>query len=96
MKGGKMSRDELIKKIASAAGVSQKVAGLALAAVLEGVTDALKKKDKVSLVGFGSFSVAHRKARNGINPKTKKALKIPARNVPVFKAGKKLKEAVKK
>lgn len=91
-----MSRDELIKKIASKAGVSQKVAGLALAAFLEGVTEALKKKDKVSLVGFGSFSVAHRKARKGINPKTKAALKIPARNVPVFKAGKKLKEAVKK
>jgi DNA-binding protein HU-beta len=91
-----MSRDDLIKKIAGAAGVSQKVAGLALTAMLDGVTQALKKGDKVSLVGFGSFSKAHRKARNGINPKTKKALKIPARWVPVFKAGKKLKEAVKK
>ena len=90
-----MSRDDLIKKIAGAAGTSQKVAGLALAAMLEGITQSLKKGEKVSLVGFGSFSVAHRKARNGINPKTRKALKIPARKVPVFKAGKKLKEAVK-
>ena len=91
-----MSRDDLIKKMATAAEISQKKAGEALAAFLEGVTAALKKGDRVSLVGFGSFSVAHRKARNGINPKTRKALKIPARKVPVFKAGKKLKDAVKK
>jgi len=90
-----MSRDELVKKIAAKAAVSQKVAGLALAAVLEGITEALKKGDKVSLVGFGSFGVAKRKARKGINPKTKAPLKIPARKVPVFKAGKKLKEAVR-
>lgn len=90
-----MSRDDLIKKIAGNAGISQKTAGVALNAMLEGVTQALKKDEKVSLVGFGSFSVAHRKARNGVNPKTKKPLKIPARKVPVFKAGKKLKEAVK-
>ncbi|MDD3535236.1 MAG: HU family DNA-binding protein [Candidatus Cloacimonetes bacterium] len=94
--GGKMSRDELIKKIAADAGISQKVAGQALASVLEGITQALKKGDKVSLVGFGSFSVAKRKARKGINPKTREPLKIPARKVPVFKAGKKLKDAVKK
>ncbi len=90
-----MSREDLVKKIAGAAGISQKVAGIALAAVLEGVTEALEAGDKVSLVGFGTFSVAHRAARNGINPKTKKPLKIAARKVPVFKAGKKLKEAVK-
>jgi DNA-binding protein HU-beta len=94
--GGKMSRDELVKKIASDTGITQKAAGLALAAVLEGITMTLKKGGKVSLVGFGSFSVAHRKKRNGINPKTKAPLKIPARKVPVFKAGKKLKDAVKK
>jgi DNA-binding protein HU-beta len=94
--GGKMSRDELVKKIASDTGITQKAAGLALAAVLEGITMTLKKGGKVSLVGFGSFSVAHRKARKGINPKTKAPLKIPARKVPVFKAGKKLKDAVKK
>lgn len=91
-----MSRDELIKKIAGDAGISQKTAGLALAAVLDGITQALKTGDKVSLVGFGSFSVAQRKARKGINPKTGESIKIKARKVPVFKAGKKLKEAVKK
>lgn len=91
-----MSRDELVKKIASDAGISQKVAGLALASVLEGITMTLEEGGKVSLVGFGSFSVAHRAARQGINPKTKAPLKIPARDVPVFKAGKKLKDAVKK
>lgn len=91
-----MSRDDLIKKIAGAAGTSQKVAGHALAATLDAISQSLKKGEKVSLVGFGSFSVAHRKARNGINPKTRKPLKIPARKVPVFKPGKKLKEAVKK
>ncbi len=90
-----MSREDLIKKIAGATGISQKLSGVALAAVLEGVTQALESGDKVSLVGFGTFSVAQRKARNGINPKTKKPLKIAARKVPVFKAGKKLKEAVK-
>ena len=91
-----MSRDELVKKIASDAGISQKVAGLALVAVLDGITQTLKKGGNVSLVGFGSFSVAQRKARKGINPKTKAPLNIPARKVPVFKAGKKLKDAVKK
>ena len=91
-----MSRDELIKKIAADAGVSQKVAGLALASFLDAVTQTLKKGGKVSLVGFGSFSVAQRKARMGINPKTKEPFKIKARKVPVFKAGKNLNDAVKK
>jgi len=90
-----MSREDLIKKIATDTGVTKKVAGLALAAVLEGILGALKKGQKVSLVGFGSFGVAKRKARNGINPKTKKPIKIPARKVPVFKAGKKMKDAAK-
>ncbi len=90
-----MSREDLIKKITDKTGMTKRMAGEALTAVLEGVKGALKKGDKVSLVGFGSFAVAKRKARNGINPKTKKAIKIPARKVPVFKAGKKLKDAVK-
>ncbi|MDP8220753.1 MAG: HU family DNA-binding protein, partial [Candidatus Stygibacter frigidus] len=55
---------------------------------------ALKKGDKVSLVGFGTFKVAERKARTGVNPSTGKKIKIPARKVPVFKPGKKLKESV--
>lgn len=90
-----MSRDDLIKKIAADTEISQKKAGVALNSMLEGITLALKKDEKMSLVGFGSFTVAHRKARKGINPKTGEPLKIAARKVPVFKAGKKLKEAVK-
>jgi DNA-binding protein HU-beta len=92
-----MSREDLIKKIAADAGVSQKTAGLALTAVLEGIVGALAEDDdaKVSLVGFGSFSVAVRAARKGINPKTKEVIEIPARKVPVFKAGKVMKDAVK-
>ncbi len=90
-----MSRDDLIKRIAGAVGISQKNAAVALTTVLDGITEALKKGGKVSLIGFGSFGVAQRKARKGINPKTKQPLQIKARKVPVFKAGKKLKEAVK-
>lgn len=74
-----MSRDDLIKKIAKDAEISQKTAGIAINSMLEGITEALKKDEKMSLVGFGSFTVAHRKARNGINPKTGKPLKISAR-----------------
>jgi len=90
-----MSREELIAKIAEQAEISKKAAGIALNAVLEGITAALEKGDKVTLVGFGTFAVSQRKERKGVNPQTKKPIKIPARKVPVFKAGKKLKEAVK-
>ena len=63
-------------------------------AFVETVTERLKKGDKVGLVGFGTFEVRTRKAREGINPQTKKTIKIPAKNAPVFKAGKALKESV--
>jgi len=90
-----MSREDLITKIAEDAAITKKAATAALNAVLDGVMIALEKGDKVSLVGFGTFSVSARKARKGVNPQTKKEIKIPARNVPVFKAGKKMREAVK-
>ena len=90
-----MSREDLIAKIAKDADITKKKAGLALTAVIDGVTEALQKGDKVSLVGFGTFDVVKRAKRKGINPQTKKAITIPARKVPVFRAGKKLKEAVK-
>lgn len=90
-----MSREDLIAKIAKDADITKKAAGLALNAFLEGVTVALEKGDKVSLVGFGTFDVVKRAKRKGINPQTKKTIEIPARKVPVFRAGKKLKEAVK-
>jgi DNA-binding protein HU-beta len=90
-----MNRQDLIAKIAKEADVTRKAANSALNAVIDGITLALEKGDKVSLVGFGTFKVNKRNARTGVNPQTKAKIKIPARKVPVFKAGKKLKEAVK-
>ena len=68
---------------------------MALNAFVDGVTLSLEKGEKVSLVGFGTFKVTDRAARMGINPQTKAKIQIPATKVPTFKAGKKLKEAVK-
>lgn len=90
-----MKRDELLAKMATDAGITKKAAGSALNSFMQGVMHSLKKGDKVSFVGFGTFDVSKRKARNGINPQTKKKIKIPARKVPVFRAGKKLKDIVK-
>jgi len=89
-----MNRQELIAKICEDVKLTKKQANSALACVLENIGGALKKGDKVSLVGFGTFKVAERKARTGVNPSTGKKIKIPARKVPVFKPGKKLKESV--
>jgi DNA-binding protein HU-beta len=90
-----MKRDELLAKIAADAGITKKAAGEALNSFMEGIMKSLAKGDKVSFVGFGTFDVSKRKARNGINPQTRKKIKIPARKVPVFRAGKKLKDIVK-
>ncbi len=90
-----MKRDELIAKIAGAAGITKKEAGVALNSFMDGVSEALKKGDKVTLIGFGTFSVSQRKKRTGINPQTKAKITIPARKVPTFKAGSKLKEVLK-
>ncbi|MCF7793005.1 MAG: HU family DNA-binding protein [Candidatus Cloacimonetes bacterium] len=90
-----MNRQDLIAKIAAEAGITKKAANQALNSVIDGITVALEKGDKVSLVGFGTFKVNKRNARTGVNPQTKAKIQIPARKVPVFKAGKKLKDAVK-
>lgn len=90
-----MNRKGLIDKIANDAGITKKAANAALKSFLDGVKESLVNREKVSLVGFGSFKVKTRKARKGINPQTKEPLQIPERDVPVFKAGKNLKEAVK-
>jgi len=90
-----MKREDLIKVIADQAGVNKKQADAALKAMLNGITKALKKGDKVTFVGFGSFSVVQRKAREGRNPRTGKKIRIPATKVPKFSAGKALKDAVK-
>ena len=84
----------MIKQMADGAGITLKDAESALKAALDGIKKALKKNDKVTLVGFGTFSVSKRKARMGRNPRTGEALKIKARNIPKFSAGRELKDAV--
>lgn len=91
-----MNKTELIAEIAGKSGLSKKDAEKALSAVVETVTEALAKDEKVTLVGFGAFEVKHREARIGRNPKTKESIEIPATKVPVFKAGKALKDSVAK
>jgi DNA-binding protein HU-beta len=90
-----MTKAELIAKIADQAGLSKKDAEKALNATIAGITGALKKGDKVALVGFGTFETRKRAARKGKNPQTGKEISIPATVAPAFKAGKALKEAVK-
>lgn len=91
-----MTKVELIAKVAAEANLSKKDAEKAVAAVLEGITEALKAGDKVALVGFGTFETRERPARSGLNPRTKETIQIPASTVPAFKAGKALKDAVAK
>ena len=89
-----MNKTELIAEVANKAGLSRKDAEKALGAVVETITEAVVKGDKVQLVGFGSFETKQREARTGRNPKTEETIEIPATRVPVFKAGKALKDAV--
>ena len=90
-----MNRAELIAKIAEDAGISKAAAERALSGFVDGVPTALKKGEKVSLVGFGTFSVSERAARTGRNPRTGAAINIAASKMPKFKAGKVLKDAIK-
>ena len=90
-----MTKAELIEKMAMDAKITKASAAKALDSFMAGVTAALKKKDgKITLVGFGTFSKAHRKARAGRNPQTGAPIKIKAKNVVKFTAGKKLKASV--
>ena len=89
-----MTKEELVTKVAKDAGITKTQASSVLKSMLSSITRALAKGDRVSLVGFGTFSVAKRAARNGRNPATGQPIRIPAANVPKFKAGKKLKGAV--
>lgn len=91
-----MNKTELVAAIAEKAGLSKKDADAAVAAFVDTVEGALKKGDKVALVGFGTFEVRTRAARTGINPQTKATIKIAASKAPVFKAGKAFKDAVAK
>jgi DNA-binding protein HU-beta len=89
-----MNKSELIEAIAISADISKAAAGRALDATVESIKKALKKGDTVSLVGFGTFKVGKRAARNGRNPRTGETIKIKAAKVPKFSAGKGLKDAV--
>ncbi len=91
-----MTKGDLVNAVAASVGVSKRVAGDALEAVLDSITKELKKGKNVTITGFGTFRVSHRAARTGVNPrKPTEKIKIPAMKVPAFKAGKSLKDAVR-
>ncbi|MBI4552675.1 MAG: HU family DNA-binding protein [Candidatus Latescibacteria bacterium] len=90
-----MNRAALAAQVAKATKLSKAQADAAISATLKGITGALKKGDSVTLIGFGTYGVAQRKARTGRNPATGKPLRIPAKKVVKFTAGKALKAAVK-
>ena len=90
-----MNKTELVAAVAAKAELSKKDAEAAVNAVFDSVKDALAEGDKVSLIGFGTFSVKTRAARTGLHPRTKETIEIPESKVPAFKAGSALKDAVK-
>ena len=89
-----MNKADLIEAIAKTTGESKAAAGRSLEATLEAIKQSLKKNKNVTLVGFGTFRVAKRAARKGVNPKTKAPIKIAAAKVPKFVAGQALRKAV--
>ena len=89
-----MNKSELIDAIAASADISKAAEGRALDSMVSSITDALKEGDQVTLIGFGTFAVKKRAARTGRNPQTGAEIKIAEANVPSFKAGKALKDAV--
>ena len=90
-----MNKANLIDSVAAATGLTKKQADAAIAATFGAITNALKENDKVQLIGFGTFKVKERAARTGINPQTKKQIKIAAAKLPAFVPGKALKDAIK-
>jgi DNA-binding protein HU-beta len=91
-----MNQGDLIERVASSASISKAEAERAVNAVKGAITDSLRKGNKVTLVGFGTFGVSHRKARRGYDPYNSEMIKIPATKAVRFTAGKQLKEAVNK
>ena len=89
-----MNKSELVEAIADGADISKASAGRALDSALDAITTAVQNGEQVSLIGFGTYSVKHRAARTGRNPQTGAEIEISAANVPSFKAGKALKDAV--
>jgi DNA-binding protein HU-beta len=89
-----MNKAELIDAVAASANLSKADSGRAIDAVVDAIAKSLKRGQQVAVVGFGTFSVKHRAARQGRNPRTGETIQIAASNVPGFKAGKALKDAV--
>jgi DNA-binding protein HU-beta len=97
VKGGvEMTKGDLVAKIAEEAGISKKAALTALDSVVGAIHEVLKQGEKVRITDLGSFSVVKRQARQGVNPRTGKPIKIPATKAPKFSAAKALKDSVKK
>jgi DNA-binding protein HU-beta len=94
LSGEKMNKADLIDKIAGGCGISKTQAATAIDTAVDSITTALKKGDRVALIGFGTFSISQRKARNGRNPQTGATIKIAARRVAKFTPGAELKKAV--
>ena len=90
-----MNKAELVEAVSDKAGITKKQAGSVIDAITDTVKETLSKGERITLVGFGTFHVMERKAREGRNPRTGKKLEIPAKKVPKFKAGKNLREAVR-
>ena len=90
-----MNKSDLISKIAEKTGLNKSETQKCIDGFIGAVSDSLKAKENVTLVGFGTFAVAHRREKQGVNPKTGARITIAAKDVPVFKAGKALKEIVK-
>lgn len=90
-----MKKQDFIKAVAADAGLSQDAVSKALASMIDVITTELKAGSEVNITGFGAFKISSRAARNGVNPRTRESIKIPAMNSPVFRAGKTLKEAVR-
>ena len=90
-----MNKAELVQEVTNQTGLTKKMSGEAVNAVISAITDSLAREEKVTLVGFGTFQVRERKARRGVNPQTRKTIQIPAKKVPKFRPGKGLRERVK-
>jgi len=90
-----MTKDQIIEAVANKTGLSKRQTDEVVESLLDNITKALQKGDKVAFTGFGVFVISNRKARQGVNPKTGAKIQIPAMKVPKFRAGKALKEAVR-
>ncbi len=90
-----MKKQDFIKAVSAKSGLSQDAVTKTLTSMIEVVTSELQKGGEINITGFGAWKVSERAARNGVNPKTKEKMTIPATKTPVFRAGKTLKEAIK-